>query len=279
MAMLAALDRYFDSWNRHDPDGVVASLCDDGTYEDPVTGGPVAGDALAGYVDGILTGFPDLSFVVESVATTSDTDSVARWRMRGTNTGPTPDGPATGGTVDLPGVDLLTYDPEQDRVGTVVGYFDTGTMYRQLGLQTFLMPVDMEPVIAFGTSMRVETGRDRVPGAFTVTWIDVDPEYVGALGGAAEKIVLQELDNDDYLGTCFATVGRRNYTFTAWASVDAAKRALRGSAHGEAMRLAQSDGLGANARGLTSFWAPVQLNDVFTPRGSEGLSQLGGQWL
>ena len=279
MALLAALDRYFDGWNAHDPDGVVASLSDDGTYEDPITGGPIGGDALAGYVSGILVGFPDLSFVVESVDASSDTEAVARWRMRGTNTGPTPDGPPTGGTIDLPGVDLLTYDPEQDRVRTVVGFFDTATMFRQLGLQTFLMPNDMEPVMAFGTAGRVETGRDTVPGAFTVTWIDIDPEHVGALGAATEKIVMQELGNDDYLGSCFVTVGRRNYTFSAWTSVDAARSALRGGAHGEAMRLAIGDGLGANARGITSFWAPEQLNGVFSPGGSIALSDLGGQWL
>jgi steroid delta-isomerase-like uncharacterized protein len=279
MAMLEALERYFDGWNDHDPVAVVASLCGDGTYEDPVTGAPIGGEMLAGYVGAILVGFPDLSFVIESVDASSDTQAVARWRMRGTNTGPTPDRPPTGGTVDLPGVDLLTYDPDQDRVRTVVGYFDTATMYHQLGLQTFLMPNDMEPVLAFGTSGRVETGRDAVPGAFTVTWIEIDPEHAGALGAATERIVMQELGNDDYLGSCFVTVGRRNYTFTAWTSVEAAKRALKGGAHGEAMRLATGEGLGANARGITSFWSPVQLNDTFSPGGAIALSDLGGQWL
>ena len=279
MTCTAALDRYFAGWNDQDPEGVVAALTEDGTYEDPLTAGPIAGHALAGYVAGVLVGFPDLSFEVESVATTSDTEAVARWRMRGTNTGPTPDGPATGGTVDLPGVDLLSYDPGQDRVAKVVGYFDTGTMYRQLGLQVHLTPADTEGVTTFGTSLRVDTGRDAIPGAFTVTWIDIDPEHVGTLVDSTTNIVMQELGDDDYLGSCFATTGRRNYTFSAWKSVEAAKRALRGGAHGDAMRLARSDGLGANARGTTSFWQPAQLNDIFTPRGSVDIAELGGQWL
>ena len=129
-----ALDRYFSGWNDHDPAAVVAALTADGTYEDPVTGGPISGDALAGYVETLLVGFPDLSFEIVSLAPTSDTEAVARWRMKGTNTGPMPAGPATGGTVDLPGVDFLTIDPETDRVTKVVGYFDTGTLNAQLGL-------------------------------------------------------------------------------------------------------------------------------------------------
>ena len=176
--MQAALDRYFSGWNDHDPAAVVASLTDDGTYEDPVTTVPIAGDALAGYVAVLIEGFPDLSFEIESVDVIGETDAVARWRMRGTNTGPMPAGPATGGTVDLPGVDFLSYDAATDKVTKVVGYFDTGTMYAQLGLQTHLTPANLEGIIAFGTSLRVETGRDPTPGALTVTWIDIDPEFV-----------------------------------------------------------------------------------------------------
>ncbi len=277
--MQAALDRYFAGWNDHDPAGVVAALTDDGTYEDPVTTAPIGGDALAGYVGVVLGGFPDLSFVVESIDVTGETDAVARWRMRGTNTGAMPDGPATGGTIDLPGVDFLTYDPPSGKVTKVVGYFDTGTMYRQLGLQAHLTPAGIDGVTMFGTSLRVETGRDTIPGALTVTWIDIDPEFQGPLIDATTDIVMQELGDDGYLGSCFATIGRRNYTFSAWASVDAARHALRGGAHGAAMRLARADGIGADARGLTSVWEPAQLNDVFTPRGSVPLAELGGQWL
>ena len=90
---------------------------------------------------------------------------------------------------------------------------------------------------------------------------------------------MQELGDERYLGSCIAIIGRRNYTFSAWTSVDAAKQALRGGAHGAAMRLARTDGVGANARGVTSLWEPAQLNDVFTPQGSVDLADLGGQWL
>ena len=83
-----------------------------------------------------------------------------------------------------------------------------------------------------------------------------------------------------YLGTCFATIGRRNYTFTAWTSPEAAQVALRGDAHSAAMKHAQSGGFGENARGTTSMWTPHFLNGVFRPGGASlDLSELGGQWL
>lgn len=281
MALTDALTRYLDAWNDHDPAAVVASLTDGGTYEDPTTGGPLSGDALAASVEGLLTGFPDVHFELVSCAPTGDDRAALQWRMRGTNTGPMPGGPATGESIDLPGADFITYDPTENRLAQVVGYFDTATMLGQLGLQAHITPGDMEGVTKFGIGLRVDTGRDTVPGAFTITWIEVDPEHQFTLSDAATDIVTEQLSNDSYLGACFATIGPRNYTFTAWESVEAARAALRGDAHSGAMHLAESGGLGASARGVTSMWTPEFLNGVFHAgqRVSSDLSTLGGQWL
>jgi len=35
---------------------------------------------------------------------------------------------------------------------------------------------------------------------------------------------VEQLGNDGYLGSCFATIGSRNYTFTAWESVEVLPR-------------------------------------------------------
>ena len=200
--------------------------------------------------------------------------------MLGTNTGPLPGGPATGGTIDLPGADFFTYDPGADRIATVVGYFDTATMLGQLGLQAHITPGNIDGILDFGISSRVETGRDTVPGAFTVTWIEVDPEHQFPLVDATTAIVMEQLGNEAYLGTCFATVGRRNYTFTAWTDPEAAEGALRNEAHTAAMKLVQTGGIGGTARGITSMWAPHHLNGVFhAGAGSTGLTDLDGQWL
>jgi steroid delta-isomerase-like uncharacterized protein len=280
MSIATALDRYFDAWNSHEPGQVVEALTAGGTYQDPTTGGPLSGDALTANVAGVYAGFPDVRFETVSVDTTGDTTACAQWRMLGTNSGPLPGGPATGESLDLPGADFFTYDPTADRVSSVVGYFDTATMLGQLGLQVHVSPADVDGMLQFGISGRVETGRDTIPGAFTVTWIEVDPEHQMNLVDAVTAIIVEQHGNEHYLGTCFATVGPRNYTFTAWTSPEAAQEALRGEAHTSAMKLAQTGGIGAGARGVTSAWTPHFLNGVFRPgAASADLSELGGQWL
>src|SRR3954447_2482862 len=192
MSIDTALEQYFDAWNSHRPEAVPAALTDGGTYEDPTTGGPLSGDALTASGAGALAGSPAVHFEIDSVATTGD-HATAQWRMQGTNTGPLPGGPATGGTIDLPGADFFTYDGEADKISSVVGYFDTTTMLRQLGLQAHITPADMEPVTKFGYGLRVDSGRDTVPGAFTVTWIEIDDEHHPLLVEKTTAIVMEQL--------------------------------------------------------------------------------------
>ncbi len=259
----------------------MAALTDGGTYEDPTTGGPLSGDALAANVAGVYDAFPDVRFEIVSLATVDrDGDrqrTVAHDRHQHR--------PASGWSrhrrlLDLPGADFFTYDAAADRLSSVVGYFDTATMLAQLGLQAHITPSDIEGVTEFGISLRTESGRDTIPGALTVTWIEVDPDHQMTLVDATTAIVLEQLANDDYLGTCFATIGARNYTFTAWTTPEAAQAALRGGAHSSAMKLAQTGGIGDTARGVTSMWTPHFLNGVFhAGTGSTPLAELEGQWL
>jgi len=281
MALTDALDRYFAAWNDHDPGAVVQSLTDGGSYQDPTTGGPLTGDAIARSVATLVSGFPDLHFDLVSVAATGAATAAAQWVMRGTNTGAMPSGPPTGQPVALPGADFIDYDEAADRLSRVVGYFDTATMITQLGLQAHITPADLEPVTKFGIGLRVDTQRTAVPGAISVTWIDIDPEHQFTLIDTTTGIVMEQLGNEGYLGSCFATIGRRNYTFTAWQSVEAARSALRTGAHGAAMRMAKTGGIGENAMGVTSIWKPELLNDIFRgrPGASESLAELPGQWL
>ena len=160
-------------------------------------------------------------------------------------------------------------------------YFDTALMLRQLGVQAHLSPADIDPFLKFGLGIRVDTGRNTVPGAFTVTWIEIEPESQAALNDATEKITVELLENPAYLGTCFATIGRRNWTFSAWESVDSAEATVSRGAHAQAQELMRSGGLGEHARGMTSIWQPVRLNNVVVPAegSSMELSELSEQWL
>jgi steroid delta-isomerase-like uncharacterized protein len=282
MTLQTALDRYFDAWNAGDGEAVVAALAPGGTYEDPTTGGPLSADALAASVAGVAAGFPDLSFEIVSTQPTSDTTAVTQWVMHGTNTGPMPGGPPTGGTIALPGVDLFEYDPDADRLAKVTGYFDTATMLTQLGLQAHITPADVGDAVTFGYSVRVDSKREGAPGAFTVTWIEIDPAFHPHLVESTMAIVFEQLEQEvGYLGSVLGKVGSRSYTFTAWTDVEAAKAALRGGKHGEAMRDARNDGFGANARGITSIWSAETINGIFHPGPGQSLdlAELGAQWL
>ena len=41
---VALARRYFDAWRQRDAAAVLATLAPGGTYEDPLTGGPIEGD-------------------------------------------------------------------------------------------------------------------------------------------------------------------------------------------------------------------------------------------
>lgn len=139
--MLAAY-RYFNAWNHHDPEGIVASMTETGTYSDPATGGPIAGAALAGYAANMFAAFPDLRFEISTAAVCGTDTVVAQWVMRGTNTGPL-NGPPTGQTVAVPGADIITI--ADGRVQMVQGYFDQRTFVEQLGLHVVLAPAVLHP--------------------------------------------------------------------------------------------------------------------------------------
>src|SRR5437879_13127665 len=102
--------RYFDAWNRHDPQGVLASLAEAGTYEDPTTGGPLSGEAIVQMTDQFFKQMPDVSFEAITESVTRD-GVAAQWLMR-----------AYGGVVSLPGADFITL--EDGGIRSVRGYFD-----------------------------------------------------------------------------------------------------------------------------------------------------------
>ena len=53
MSNLEAVRRYLDGWIVRDADAIIASLTEDGTYEDPGTGGPITGNENRTYVTGL----------------------------------------------------------------------------------------------------------------------------------------------------------------------------------------------------------------------------------
>ena len=118
----------------------------------------------------MFAAFPDLSFDIVRASATGDGDVVGEWMMRGTNSGSFGGLPPTGLGVALPGVDLIQVDG--DAIRSVRGYFDGGTLVRQLGLQVVIQPHALGPV-EFGTSVRMNVGQRKKPGAFSMTMLEV----------------------------------------------------------------------------------------------------------
>jgi hypothetical protein len=117
----------------------------------------------------------------------------------------------------------------------------------------------------------VEVGRPGLPGCLTVTAIDLLDEEVPAADELVNQIMGTLVDHEGYLGSLFATTaGGRNFTVTAWSSVDDIK-ALRANAHGAAMRAFFNESLGS--RVMTSVWVPLRLNEVWVRPDDGGAPQ------
>ena len=93
----------------------------------------------------------------------------AEWLMKGTNTGPFNGLPPTGGAVALSGADFVHITA--GKIHSVKGYFDSGALPRDLGLDVIVQPKAIGP-FGFGTSIRASNGNTASPGAFSITWLE-----------------------------------------------------------------------------------------------------------
>src|SRR5690242_18469456 len=105
--------RYFDAWNHHDADAIIATFVEGGTYADPATPGPLMGAAIGAYARGLWDAFPDLSFDLLSVAENASGLVSAEWLMKGANTGPFQGLPPTGAAIALSGADFIRVADEK----------------------------------------------------------------------------------------------------------------------------------------------------------------------
>ena len=168
-AIPAEVLRYVEAWNSHDGDAIVATFADDGFYADPLTNGPLTGNAIAAYASGLWASFPDLRFEPNGPVIGDGQTLYLPWKMFGTNTQPFRGLPPTGRSIEQSGVDVIQLAP--DGLRSVTGYFDSRGVPDQLGLQVIVQPKSIGP-FSFGVSTRVTTGRTATPGAFNVTSLE-----------------------------------------------------------------------------------------------------------
>ena len=258
MRALTVAEQYFDAWNRADPEAIAAIFTSDGTYRDPAVPHGLEPTATAQYAAGLFAAFPDLAFTIESHAAGEDGLVIATWRMTGTNRGPFLGLPPSGREIDLLGVDAITV--VDDRVHSVVGYFDTKVIPEQLGLQVIVQPRVIGP-FAFGVATYV-TADDAKPGAVSLTVLEArSPQEIQEVRDRSRDVVTGMINTPGFISWLGVAVENRLYTITAWRSPDDVASLRENPAHAEAMeRFFAAD----FARGgQTGVWAPHRLNGMW----------------
>jgi steroid delta-isomerase-like uncharacterized protein len=260
MRALDIAQQYFDAWNRHDADGIVGCFSEAGTYSDPTTGGPLQGPTIGAYAAGLWASFPDLRFEIVSSDEASDGVIAAQWMMLGTNDGSMFGLPPTGKPIELPGADFVTV--RDDRVESVVGYFDSGLLPRQLGMQVLVQPHAVGP-FTFGRSVAVRGQRTDRPGAFGITILScADAADQERISEYSRQIATEMLGMDGFLGWTGAIIGDRMATITAWESPEHAEQLMKDGTHREAMRFFWADDSKVLG-GWTSVWTPERINALW----------------
>jgi steroid delta-isomerase-like uncharacterized protein len=256
MSALDAANSYFDAWNARDANAILASLSTNATYADPITAGPITGEAIARYAQRLWTAFPDLAFEMVSVAETGGGRVAAQWIMRGTNLGSFQDLPPTNRSIETTGADFVT--TANGRVISVVGYFDPGSVPRQLGLQVVVMPYEAGP-FKFGMSVAAQTGKRDVPGAFSITHLEaLDGAAAARISDSSRRIITEMLKAEGFIGVMTATIGQRQVTLSAWSTPEAAAKFTREGTHATMMKPFFAGELAES--GFTSVWSPVRMN-------------------
>jgi steroid delta-isomerase-like uncharacterized protein len=258
MSAIEAARRYVAAWNARDGAALAAAFRPGGTYEDPNTDGPLGTGPLGVYAGALWTAFPDLWFEEAGWQEAAGGEITFRWVMRGTNRGSLRGLPPTGATVALPGVDLITVC--DDAVERVVGYFDSGTLMRQLGVMSVVQPYAVGPV-RFGVCTQVRSAGQAPPAAVSLTMIEArSDDEVQRIREISRRIMLQLPTMPGFLSFQGSVVGHRLSTVTLWDSAEAARQVMREPSHREGTALMFSGALGQAFH--SSTWTLDRLGEL-----------------
>jgi steroid delta-isomerase-like uncharacterized protein len=249
MNPLQVVQSYFDAWNRRDAAAIIASLTSDGVYADPLVPQGVSGSALVGYVQRLWEAFPNLHFELASADVMDESHVAAQWIMYGTNTGAFNGLPPTGKSFKTLGADFI--EVADGKVKRVQGYFDSGEVPRQLGLQVVVQPECAGP-FEFGTSLRVATGKKTKPGEIIVTVLEANtPADVAHVRERSRTIALEMLKMKGFISLAAMTLGQRMITISAWENPGDAHQLMQSGTHPQASKLYYSQPL---SQGGVMMW-------------------------
>ena len=123
--------RYHAAWNGRDADALVAAFTEDGRFCNPDTNPGVGGEALAEYIKGLWSAFPDFHIELFNAGEIEPGLVAHHWLVKGTNTGQGVDGSAlTGRALTLRGASIIRLDGE--KIVSDQCYFDRVAVSEQL---------------------------------------------------------------------------------------------------------------------------------------------------
>lgn len=126
------VERAFEAFNNHDPDGVVAEMAEDGTFTDPFQDDPLTKAEFYQSCIEVFEAFPDARWNRDRIVADGDGAIAVEATFHGTFEGPLEGIPPTGESVALPAVSMLTVTP--DGISKWRDYWDEQTFRDQLGL-------------------------------------------------------------------------------------------------------------------------------------------------
>jgi hypothetical protein len=164
--------------------------------------------------------------------------------------------PPTGKSIEVRGADFIRV--ADAKIRSVDGYFDSGEVPKQLGLQVVVQPESIGP-FAFGTAVRASTGSRSKPGAFSVTVIAPrSVEDANNIRELSRQIATEMLSMKGFIGWVGVTVANRMVTITAWENPRDSQQLMERGRHPEAMNKFFAGELGESA--YTSVFAADHFN-------------------
>jgi steroid delta-isomerase-like uncharacterized protein len=108
-----AIRSYIDAWNGRDAEALVAAFAEDGKFCNPHTYPGIGGEALAEFVKGVWTAFPDFHLELLNCGEIEPELVAIHWSLQGTNTGQRMEGPPTGRSVSIKGASIIRLEGER----------------------------------------------------------------------------------------------------------------------------------------------------------------------
>ena len=113
----------------------------------------------------------------------------------------------------------------------------------------------------FGYAVRASAGSSKVPGAFSLTWLDARSEREAEEIKLTAAVVAAELTQEPgFLSWMGMEIGSRLYTITAWESQDAVRAIMRNGTHLAAVKRRLTEDFAA--AGSTGVWSAQHVNGV-----------------